>query len=855
MRSVLAWRRYLTFIDALRSDLRDAVRGLRARPGFTTVAALTLALAIGATTAVFTVVNGVLLRPLPFADAARLMVVSYWPPFTKGWIGAPAMLGRDFVTFQRDNRSFERVALIIPHGAQLIGVGEAATLPGAQVSADFFSVLGVKPAIGRTFASNEGTATGSGVVVISDKLWRERFASDSSVVGRTIALDDQQQTVIGVMPEGFEFPKLPAQGPVRGIDPFPASEYWLAIAVDPAAMKYPGPVIGRLRPGVTPQQAQAELQVMAKTSFVVFAQHQPWCCPLSHDLEQSTSAQVLPLRDIYLTPPSLSPEESHDARRPLLFFSAAVVLVLAIACSNVAALILMRTMSRTHEIAIRAALGASRGRLVQHSLIEGLCISACGAIAGVPMAWAGVRVLLSLAPLGAIPLTEQVHVDGRVLTLSVAMVLVCGVLAGLAPAIFASRQSPQATLGQGSRVSRRHPVLEATTAVSMAFALILLTGAGLLVQSFLRLEAVRLGFEPRGVVVMRLFPTGEANRSVETMRAFRDRVLAELARIPQTVGVAVSNRYSLGASPGFVGEVTVERHTRAVPNVVWSNISPDYFRVLRMPLLTGRAFTAGDDDHAPPVAIVSRSFADDAWPGQSAIGKRVWVDWATFPPKKNPDASDWVTVVGVVGDAVQGSIKKAPPAIVYYPLDQLKSPLFPALEFSLRTTGDPATAMREVRRVMHDVAPDLPIEVLSPLSSLAARERLEPLFQTRLVVTFSILALLLAAVGTYSTLAYSVTQRTHELAIRLALGAQAGSVIRLVVRRGALLALVGVCAGLVGSLALTRAMQSVLFQTSATDPRVFGGAAVLLAVVAVVACIIPSRRATRVDPVVELRKT
>ena len=453
MRSVLAWRRYLTFIDALRSDLRDAVRGLRARPGFTAVAALTLALAIGATTAVFTVVNGVLLRPLPFADAARLMVVSYWPPYTKGWIGAPAMMGRDFVTFQRDNRSFERVALIIPHGAQLRGVGEAATLPGAQVSADFFSVLGVKPAIGRTFAPDEGTGTGSGVVVISDKLWRERFASDSSVVGRTIALDDQQQTVIGVMPEGFEF-EAAGPGPVRGIDPFPASEYWLAVAVDPAAMRYPGPVIGRLRPGVTPQQAQAELQVMAKTTFLVFAQHQSWCCPLSHELAQSTSAQVLPLRDIYLTPPSLSPEESHDARQPLLFFSAAVVLVLAIACSNVAALILMRTMSRTHEIAIRAALGASRGRLVQHSLIEGLCISACGAIACVPMAWAGVRVLLSLAPLGAIPLTEQVHVDGRVLTLSVAMVLVCGVLAGLAPAIFASRQSPQASLGQASRVSR-----------------------------------------------------------------------------------------------------------------------------------------------------------------------------------------------------------------------------------------------------------------------------------------------------------------------------------------------------------------------------------------------------------------
>jgi putative ABC transport system permease protein len=848
-------RRRTSFVDALRGDLRHALRGLRARPGFTIVAALTLALAIGANTAVFTVVNGVLLRPLPFAGADRLMVVSYWPTFTKGWIGAPAMLGRDFVTFQRENRSFDRVALIIPHGAQLTGTHGAATLPGAQVSADFFAVLGAKPAIGRTFARDEGTSTGSGVVVIGHRLWQERFASDSGVVGRTIVLDGQPQTIIGVMPDGFDFPKLPAQAPVRGITPFPASEYWQAIAVDPAAMSYPGPVIGRLRPGVAREQAQAELASMATALFVVFRQHQPWCCALPPRLKQNTTPEVLPLRELYLTPPSLSPEESRDARKPLLFFAAAVALVLVIACSNVAALILMRTMSRTHDIAIRAALGASRRRLVQYSLIESLCLSLGGALAGMPLAWLGLGVLLRLAPAGAIPLADQVRVDGRVLALSIAMVILCGLLAGLAPAIYASRQSPQGMLGRGSRMSQRHPVLEAATVVSIAFALMLLTGGGLLVESFLRLEAVRLGFDPGGVVVMRILPPSEAYRSPAAIRSFRDGVLSELARLPKTVAVAAGDRYLLGASPGFVVSVLVDGRTDPEPNVIWSWITPDYFSVLRTPLVAGRAFTAGDDAGAPRVGIVSRSFAARVWPRQSPIGKRVWMDALDFPPKRKPDGGDWVTVVGIVDDAIQGSIRKPPPAMVYYPLNQLNNVFWAPrdLEVSVRTSGNAATAMRAMRRVMHEIAPDMPIEVLSPLESLVGTERLQPLFEARLIVAFSVLALLLAAVGTYSTLAYSVAQRRRELAIRLALGAQPANVVGLVVRHGALLALAGVGVGIVGSLTLTRALQSTLYETSATDARIFGATGAIIIIAAILACVIPARRATQVDPVVELR--
>jgi putative ABC transport system permease protein len=620
-----------------------------------------------------------------------------------------------------------------------------------------------------------------------------------------------------------------------------------------AGVNYPGPVIGRLRPGVTPKEAKADLAALAQSSFVAFAQHQPWCCPLSRELERSTTPQVLPLRDIYLAPPSLSPEESRDARRPLLFFAAAVALVLVIACSNVAGLILMRTMSRTHEIAIRAALGAARWRLVQHSLIESLCISVTGGVLGVPLAWAGVGVLLSLAPSGAIPLTDQVRVDGRVLALSIVMVLLGGLLAGLAPAIFASRQSPQPALGRGNRMSQRHPLLEATTAVSMAFALILLTGAGLLVQSFLRLQAVRLGFQPEGVVVMRLAPHGDQWWSPVAMRRLREQVVSGFVGLPQTISVGVESRYLVGASPGYVGPLIVEGRVETLANVVAPLINPDYFRTLGVPLVAGRAFTRADDDGAPTVAIVSQSLAAKAWPGQSAVGKRVWIWALASPPKEHPDANDWATVVGVVGNAVQGSIRRAAPAMVYFPIDQGGGLAMPDFEVSVHTRGDPATTMRAMRRVMHEVAPNVPIEVLSPLSSLVATERSQPLFQARLIATFSFLALLMAAVGAYSTLAYSVAQRTRELAIRVALGAQPANVVRLVLRRGALLAFIGVCIGLVGSLALRRALPSMLYETSPTDPRIFAAAAALLSVSAILACLVPARRATRLDPGVALR--
>jgi putative ABC transport system permease protein len=435
------------------------------------------------------------------------------------------------------------------------------------------------------------------------------------------------------------------------------------------------------------------------------------------------------------------------------------------------------------------------------------------------------------------------------------MVLICGILAGLAPALFASRQAPQATLGRGGRVSRRHPILEAVTAAAIALALILLTGAGLLVQSFLHLQAVRLGFDPEGVVVMRTVPRGENSRSLVAGRRFRDQALSELGRLPQTVAVAVGNRYLVGASGGQTGPMTVEGLAAPEPKVVRSFVSPDYFRVLRVPLIAGRAFTDADDDRAPRVVVISESLAAKLWPRQSAIGKRVWMEDFDGPPKDAPDATDWVTVVGVVGDAIHGSIKLTPPAAVYYPLNQVKIFFLDmALEFAVRTTGDPATTARAMRQVMRELAPDQSVEVLSPLPALVALERVEPLFQARLIVTFSLVALLLAAVGTYSTLAYSVTERIREIGIRVALGAPPASVVGLVLRRGGLLALFGVVGGLVGSLILTRALQSALYQTSATDPRVFVASAALLVIAALLACIVPALRATRVDPIVQLRE-
>ena len=580
--------------------------------------------------------------------------MSYWPTYAKHRLGAPALFGKDFLTFSQTNRAFDHVAMIIPHGVRLTGAGDAMSIPGALVTADFFAVLGIKPAIGRTFAPGEGTGEGSGVVVISDKLWRTRFASDSTIVGREIVLDGDPHTVIGVMPEGFDFPGLPPQAPVRDASPNPGAQFWRAIAVDPAFLDDNGPVIGRLRPGVTLQQAQTELASMANASFVgLTTGYRSWKPPAA--AKASTAAQVLPLRELLLAPPSLSPQESRNARRPLLFFAGAVALVLAVACSNVAGLILMRTMSRSREIAIRAALGASGRRLVQQTLIESLCISLAGAIAGIPLAFVGVRTLMRLAPPGAIPFAQQVRVDGRVLWLGVALVLVCGIVAGLAPALFASRQSPHATLGRGGRVAQRHPMLEVITASGIALALILLTGAGLLVQSFLHLRAVPLGFEPEGVVVMRVVLQREKSPSLAELRHFRDRALAEFARLPHTVAVGASSRYSMGQSPGMIGPMTVEGRARNESNVVKSYVSPEYFGTIRIPLIAGRAFTDGDDERAPRVVVINQSLATKLWPGQSAIGKRIWMEDFDGPPKDAPGPSDWVSVVGVVGDVIHGA--------------------------------------------------------------------------------------------------------------------------------------------------------------------------------------------------------
>jgi predicted permease len=354
---------------------------------------------------------------------------------------------------------------------------------------------------------------------------------------------------------------------------------------------------------------------------------------------------------------------------------------------------------------------------------------------------------------------------------------------------------------------------------------------------------------------MRTVLRGENARSLAAGRRFRDQSLSELARLPQTVGVAAGTRYLIGASPGHTGPMTVEGIQSPEPDVVRSFVSPGYFRVLQIPLIAGRAFTDADDDRSPRVVIVSQSLATKLWPGQSAIGKRVWMEDFDGPPKDAPDASDWVSVVGVVGDIIHGSIKVPPPRAVYYPLNQAKSAFMATtLEFGVRTAGDPATTARAMRQVMRGLAPDQPVEVLAPLAALVARERLEPLFQARLVVVFSLVALILAAVGNYSTLAYAVAQRRRELGIRLALGAPPASVVGLVLRRGVLLAAVGVFAGLAGSLALTRGLQSALYRTSATDPRIFAASAALLVVIAVLASIVPARRATKVDPIVELRE-
>jgi len=810
--------RGVDLLDSLLSDIRYGLRLLRRTPGFAGLAVVTLALGIGATTAVFSLVNAVLLRDLPYRDPERLVFL-YEP--IPGIPGAPleawGPVNGDFFTWQKESRSFVSMAMFTNDRLNASLGNAAFRATGSRVTGDFSRVLGVSPALGRT-VDNADTEPGHGrVVVISHSLWQSRFGGDRNVLGKEMLLNARLYRIIGVMPAGFAFPHGTESPETTG----GTTDIWVPWTMTPEQRasrdEDPGNAIGRLRPGVSLSQGQAEIATITSRFDPPFQQ-------------QNKKAQGVVRR--------FDGEITGGSRRALLIFMAAVLLVLLIACSNVAGLSLARASSRAQEMSVRAALGASRPRLVRQLLAESLCVAVAGGVLGTAAAFWIVRLLVNLHPVN-IPRMEETSMDGRVLLFTVCVSLATAVLSGLFPAWSGSRCSlNEAIKGSGARsvkggASRLHSGL---IVAEMALTIVLLIGSGLLIHSFLKLRSVDKGFASLSTVTMGIQLDGRYNQP-QRQNEFFHTLLARVQAVPGVQDVAAVDHVPLGGGEsislieveGYPFDETTSFESRSV--------TPRYFAAMGIPLLEGRAFDDGDTAGRTPVIIVSRSFEQRYFPGRSALGKRV-------------HASGWRTIVGVVADVRMRGLDTTPPMQIYSPLWQTPTGSVAVVVRGALPLERTASALRGLVRNIDAALAVGDVRTMEQLVSEASSERR---FQTLVLTVFGSISLFLSLLGLYALMAYSVQRRTAEIGIRMALGAQRSAVMGLVLRQGATLWLGGIALGFACAWSVTRWMRSLLFDVQPTDPLTFVGVATLFCAVAAIACYVPARRATRVDPVISLR--
>jgi len=798
-------------------DVRYGLRMLMKNPGFTAVAVLTLALGIGANTAIFSVVNAVLLRPLPYEKPDQLVAAFESEPDCRNC----PVSGPDFLDWRQSSNSFSSLVAGTMDQASLTGAGEPQHLDGADVSPGIFELLGTRPALGRTFASDEERGFHY-VVIISYGLWQRAFGADRSLVGRMITLDGKQADVIGIMPKGFQFPRLWGN---------PDPDFWVPLPVDVLKQNRGSHwlwVLGRLRLGVAQRQAQAEMAGIAAR--------------IAQQYGQSNA-------NVGVTVVDLHEELVGNTRPMLLLLFCAVGFLLLIAGANVANLFLAQATRRQREMAVRLAVGAGRWRLARQLLTESVGLSSLGGAAGLGLAVGGKALLVSLAPPRILPSVNPINLDARVFVFALAVCLLVGILFGLAPALGASRIDLDESLKEGARGFtggvRARRFRGGLVACEVGLALVLVIGGGLLIHSLKNLLAVDIGFNPKNILTMELNLPSSRYPKNEDRLAFLQNAVERVKGLPGVRDASVTSKMPLTGMSNN-GDVWVEGRPKGPefqgPLVEFSYVMPGYFHTLGVPSLEGRTFTSADGAGAPRVAVINETLARHFWPHESPLGKRF----------SQVDPPQWVEVVGVVGDVRQSwSLADLPMPEAYFPYAQWAE--YSDLYLVIRSALDPASLVQPVRAQLLNLDPDLPAYHVETMEQIRAARAGAPLFRGVLMTLFALVALTLAATGIYGVMAYAVTERTHEIGVRMALGALPRDVLRMVVGQGTALTLVGVAAGLAGALALTRFLASFLYGVLPTDPGTFVAASLLLVGVATLACYIPARRATKVDPMVALR--
>ncbi|HKG48697.1 MAG TPA: ABC transporter permease [Pyrinomonadaceae bacterium] len=808
-------------METLLKDIRYGIRGLLKRPGFTVIALITLALGIGANTAIFSVVNAVLLRPLSFQNPEELVIV--WEDATFAGFPHNTPAPANYVDWKTQNQSFADMAASHETSFNLTGDGEPERVSAYAATANFFPLLGVQPLLGRSFLAEEDQPGANRVVVLSYSLWQSRYGADRNILNRDILLNGEKHSVVGVMPASFQF----FAKDVR---------LWVPIALDQEDWANRGghylTVVARLKPGMSVSQAQADMNAVMRR----IAMDHP-----EETMEGKLGAVVLPVRDEFV----------GTARGSLMVLLVAVAFVLLIACANVAGLLLARAVARRKEIALRMALGAGRSRVIRQLLTESLLLAVAAGVLGSLLAYASFTFLQGLVP-EEMALATSLKLDVRILIFTIAISIITGVIFGLVPALQSANFDLNEALKQSSgRVTSTGRLRSALIVFEVALSIVLLVGAGLLIQTLFQLFGQYSVLEPEKVLTMRTILPREKYKEPQQRDNFYQQVLQRVENLPGVVATGYSTSIPLswkGGTSGFLPEGIKSPIPGMAYDANHRQVSADYLKTMNIPLRAGRYFDNRDNAQSIPVVIINETMARQYWPGENALGRRLKIGDPDEPGKQ------WKQIVGIVADIRQMGLDEPVKAEMYLPYQQVMDwPGYIPRDLAIRTSGETSNLVGSVRQIIREVDPDQPVSNVATMAELLGEEAAQRRMGMIMLAGFAGLALLLASLGIYGVLAYFVTQHTNEIGVRQALGATPRNILLLVLRKGMALTLAGVVIGVVAAFALTRLMSSLLFGVTAADPLTFATVPLLLVAVALLACYIPARRATKVDPLVALR--